>query len=645
MVVSGKEVDEGQWAELTSILFSGGGGLRPDGVAVRPLALRVAANELAQVMRRHGLRAQYDHEVKALLRKHVDETKARTAAENDVAPLPVREVRHRIAKTGRFVRPLTKNQQRDVGRLLKLAHGANFSVPGAGKTTALLATYEALRGEGKVDRLLVVAPKNAFLSWETEVGICYPEKRPVVTRLAGGAEKALTVIASDPEIALITYQFLPNVLDAVQSWASRHKMHVVLDESHRVKGGSAGVYSFTALQLAGVAVRRDALSGTPLPNSPEDLRAQLEFLWPGQRILPDIKVKADASESVLSQLQRVVQPLYVRTTKSELNLPNLVPNRVGVELRPLQRELYELLRSEARRIAAGMKPHDMRMLRRLGAHVMTLLEAASNPMLLASMEALHFLDDDEGGASQVWELLREIAASERPAKIEATVTISEEALAKDAKHKVLIWTSFVQNVHLLERLLAAYKPVSLYGEVATGSDDDADTREGRIRIFHEDNACRVMIANPAACGEGISLHRACQHAIYLDRTFNAAHYLQSIDRIHRLGLRKDTPVRVDVLEARWTIDARVASRLKSKIDSMSKILNDPGLAALAYDPLDVVEEFPGGIQIEDVEEIIDHIVEGEARREAPSYPDLSGTDDRLVGGLKKRRPSRRRDHR
>jgi hypothetical protein len=44
---------------------------------------------------------------------------------------------------------------------------------------------------------------------------------------------------------------------------------------------------------------------------------------------------------------------------------------------------------------------------------------------------------------------------------------------------------------------------------------------------------------------------------------------------------------------------------------MSKILNDPGLAALAYDPFDVVEEFPGGIQIEDVEEIVDHIIEGE----------------------------------
>ena len=113
-------------------------------------------------------------------------------------------------------------------------------------------------------------------------------------------------------------------------------------------------------------------------------------------------------------------------------------------------------------------------------------------------------------------------------------------------------------------------------------------------MFHSDPSCRVMIANPAACGEGISLHKACHHAIYLDRTFNAAHYLQSIDRIHRLGLGEDIVTRIEILEAFRTIDSRVASRLKAKIDSMSMILNDPGLAALAYDPLDVVEEFPAG---------------------------------------------------
>lgn len=181
----------------------------------------------------------------------------------------------------------------------------------------------------------------------------------------------------------------------------------------------------------------------------------------------------------------------------------------------------------------------------------------------------------------------------------------------DPTHKVLIWTSFVQNVLFLEKLLARFNPVVLYGSIGTGSEEDSDTREGRIRRFHRDAHCRVMIANPAACGESISLHHVCHHAIYLDRTFNAAHYLQSVDRIHRLGLPENVVTRVEILEARRTVDGRVTRRLKTKITAMGTILDDPGLAALVYDPEDVIEEFPAGIEPADVEEIMEHIVSGE----------------------------------
>ena len=46
---------------------------------------------------------------------------------------------------------------------------------------------------------------------------------------------------------------------------------------------------------------------------------------------------------------------------------------------------------------------------------------------------------------------------------------------------------------------------------------------------------KVLIANPAACSESISLHKVCQEAIYYDLSYNGAHYIQSLDRIHRVG--------------------------------------------------------------------------------------------------------------
>lgn len=613
VMVDSRRVPEAAAAEIAFLLLSFGGTPIPEGHSLTTFALRMVAQDLGAILRRNALAADYDDATRSLLEQHAKEFVERRRAATDGSPLPSEEVERLLAATGRFHRTLTSTQLRDVGRLLKLVHGANFSVPGAGKTTMLLACYEALRGREGLDRLLVVAPKNAFLSWEDEVSACFPDPlhRPLVLRLSGGSARAVQVLQEDPEIALITYQFLPNVLEEVKGWLGRNRSHVVLDESHRAKSGSSGVYSFSALQLSGVARRRDVLSGTPMPNSPEDLRAQIEFLWPGQRILPEIKLKTDSGDDIVREIQEAVFPLYVRTTKKELDLPPLVPSPIPVELGPLQRELYELLRSEARRIAQRIPASDARLLRKLAQHVMVMLEAASNPLLLVSLDSLSEIAGEEGGSSPIWELLRECARGEQPAKITKTVALVDEAIGSDPAHKVLIWTSFVQNVLLLERLLFRYTPVTLYGAIATGSDEDLDTREGRIRRFHEDPSCRVMIANPAACGEGISLHRACHHAIYLDRTFNAAHYLQSIDRIHRLGLRRDVATRVDIIEARWTIDARVAKRMKVKIESMSAILNDPGLAALAYDPLDVVEEFPAGIQADDVEDIVDHISNGE----------------------------------
>lgn len=585
---------------------------RASGFVLPTHAFRRGAVTLARALRAAGAEVEFDDGVTTILRTQLEEIEARRAADTSLEPLSPEDVAAAVKASGRFRRELTQRQLENLGRLISLRHGANFSVPGAGKTSTLLALYEALRAQGVVDHLLVVAPKNAFVAWEDELALCFlDEKRPVLRRLQGGAAGAATALTSDPEIALITYQLLPNVEKIVKAWATGHRTQVALDESHRVKSGHVAVTAAAALDLAGVAVRRDIMSGTPLPHSPEDLRPQLDFLWPGQRVLPDVRVTAEAEPEVIADVERAVRPLYVRTTKEELELPRLDVQPVQIDLGPLQRELYELLRSEAARAASGMQGRDQRFFRMLGRHVVRLLQAAINPMLLTQGP---LIDNQEPApvpeGKRAWELLREFARYERPAKIEEVVRRAE-ALVGEGK-KVLIWTQFVMNVLSLEQLLAEHGAVVLYGQVPTGDDDDISTREGRIRAFHDDPETKVMIANPAAAGEGISLHRACHHALYLDRNFNAAHYLQSLDRIHRLGLQGVEP-EVRIVVARDTIDARVEDRLHKKIIAMSQVLNDHGLAALAYDPLDIGEGLPAGIEPEDVEEILDHLEEPESR--------------------------------
>ena len=64
----------------------------------------------------------------------------------------------------------------------------------------------------------------------------------------------------------------------------------------------------------------------------------------------------------------------------------------------------------------------------------------------------------------------------------------------------------------------------------------------------------VLLANPAALAEGVSLHTVCHDAVYLDRTFTAGQYLQSVNRIHRLGLAPGTDTLTSVLVAQGTVD-------------------------------------------------------------------------------------------
>lgn len=179
-------------------------------------------------------------------------------------------------------------------------------------------------------------------------------------------------------------------------------------------------------------------------------------------------------------------------------------------------------------------------------------------------------------------------------------------LAREGK-KVLIWSTFVDNVEHLAFALQDLGAVYIHGGVDAGDESDDDTREGKIRLFHDDPTVMVMIANPAAAGEGISLHKICHHAIYLDRNFNAAQYLQSEDRIHRLGLPADQETIIEIVECEGSVDETVRQRLEFKVGVMAGALEDSGLsiAPVPMDPDEDDDDFgAGGLDEGDVRALI-----------------------------------------
>ena len=228
--------------------------------------------------------------------------------------------------------------------------------------------------------------------------------------------------------------------------------------------------------------------------------------------------------------------------------------------------------------------------------------AATSPALLAEgttrYEPLSYqvppLDPSPGDTLAV--LLKNLPQYELSPKYEEAVKI----VARNAEQnrKTLVWTTFVRSITTLERLLKPFEPASVHG----GTVD----REEQIQRFRNDPDCMVLISNPATLGEGISLHHDCHDAVYVDRDFMAGRFLQSLDRIHRLGLSRDTETRVTVLAARSTVDEVVARRLEEKLAFMGTILDDPAVQRLG----DLQEEgilTTGGMDAADVRALLAHL--------------------------------------
>jgi SNF2 family DNA or RNA helicase len=551
----------------------------------------------------NNLKVEYDNTSKRLIGRCVKDTAFLKSIPNHNV-LSDYEINQVLSQTN-FNRNLRDHQKRDLRKLLSIKHGANFSVPGAGKTTTLLAIYAYLKELRKVDKLFIIAPRNAFISWEDEIIDCFKNPAPEIQRLVGGREKILEILEKSPEVAIISYHQLANIVDDIIKFIQKSDVHLVLDESHRIKRGKKGIHYLASIKTVDYTIRRDILSGTPMPQSTNDLQSQFQFLWPGTHLLDDILTNTDEDE-IINEVNCKIKPLYSRTTKDELGLKEPIIHKKKIELSPIQREIYDLMKLETARQLHGLDYTDKNIFRKIGKSVVRLMQVVSNPLLITSKKNEDGQFSIKPG-STLWELLTEFGKSEESAKLDYVKKRTYD-LAKRGD-KTVIWSFFVNNIKYLEKVLSDLNAVSIYGEIQTGDENDIETREGRIRRFHNDQECMVLIGNPAACGEGISLHKVCHNAIYLDRTFNAAHYLQSIDRIHRLGLPKDISTNVEIVVARNTIDAIIDQRLNKKIDTMSRVLEDFNLQKLTYDPEDTFEEYPGGIDKNDFYEIKKHLME------------------------------------
>ncbi|NKB15733.1 MAG: DEAD/DEAH box helicase [Sphingomonadales bacterium] len=502
-------------------------------------------------------------------------------------------------------RALRPHQQEFAALAMTAINVANFSVPGAGKTAATLAVAAAHMQLGTVDLVVVVGPLASFEPWERETQVCLGA-RATTRRVRGNKRERLAVYASARpwQILVLSYATAAadqrELIELCSSW----NVMLIVDESHRVKRFRGGLWAPALTEVAKSARVRHVLSGTPMPQSGKDLFSQANIMWPDQQLTGNRDAFAAAVDQDFGRVASRVHPFAHRTPKAALGLPDYEVHSHSVPLVGTQAEVYEYIEGRFRRELNDAATWQDKIAAMRRGRPIRLLQAAANPDLLNGRDSYFNLPALDEQPTSLMERLATYARFEVPAKSLAALDLIEQIAA--ANGKVVCWSNFVPNLDQFSRLARArfaFPVLQIDGRVPAGTDSlhedmqgivenagEVDTRERIIDRFLNVDGPSVLVTNPASCSESISLHSTCHNAIYLDRTYDCALFLQSIDRIHRLGLPPEATVRIHVLcatvDGRMTVDGLVGSSLRQKSDAMRQLLEGAELSpiGLSDDP-------------------------------------------------------------
>lgn len=492
--------------------------------------------------------------------------------------------------SNKIPRQLKEHQLKAAFHLYLIENGANFSVPGSGKTTVVLTAYEELKHEGKVDLLFVVGPPACFGPWREEFKLTLGRESDC--RILAGGEQAqrkseyFSPASQKAELYLTTYQTFLNDQEEVIAFFSQRgiKAFLVIDEAHYIKQ-IGGNWANAVLRISEYAKYRCILTGTPFPRSYTDVFNLFDFLWPDNNPLDsDAKIRIRIQEenndaaSAKEVLKKTISPLFYRVRKFDLGLipPVFHPPRI-LQMNKYERIIYDAIENKIRNYAKQDYLKNIDIVRKLRrGRIIRLRQCVSNVKLLSTAVENYreSLIDDESDLSRI---ICDYETLEIPAKLQYLNELVGKLQKR--KQKVVIWAHFIGTLKLILKHLtqAGFYCKLIYGETPTEqtSIDEEETREKiRNEFVDPQSGLDILVANPAACGESISLHKTCYHAIYYDLSYNCAQYLQSLDRIHRVGGSEINQANYYFLQYENTIDQDIKNNLEKKAKKMYDVVEE-----------------------------------------------------------------------
>jgi SNF2 family DNA or RNA helicase len=439
------------------------------------------------------------------------------------------------------------HQEKTYQQLLKNEVFIDFSDPGTGKTRSQIdALADRWANLPSHKAALVIAPKSLLYStWAVEVAKWQSHLRTSVCK-APKREEGFQV---DANVYITNTDATTWLVKQDSTFFDRFDT-LIIDELSTFKNPNAK-RTKALMTISYYFQYRYGMTGTPLPNSLEDIWAQVAVIDQGQTLggsfyqfrnqvcnaqqvgsHPHAKkwiAKPGAKEAVGALLS----PISIRHDFSLLDLP---PNFVNVQRYQLNSKsagIYKTLKSNA------IAQIDDKFV--IGVNAATLL----NKLLQACSGSTY---DEMGDVVNIDSQRAELVSQ----------------LVEDRQHSVC----FFQWKHQRDALAKQFKKDKLSYVIIDGETSD-DKRARAVKDF-QSGKYRVLLAHPAAAAHGLTLTKATA-TIWASLTYNLEHFLQGNRRIHRKGQDKQTETIIVMAED--TVEDRVLKRLTEKDATQQGVLD------------------------------------------------------------------------
>jgi superfamily II DNA or RNA helicase len=419
---------------------------------------------------------------------------------------------------------------------------------GLGKTIQAIGLLLCWKAQGTGDGpALVVAPASLLGNWRRELSQWAPGL-DVYLHHGPGRLTAFGPDDFDPDVCLTSYSTLRNDHALFQG---QPFSLAIADEAQHVKNRR----SHAARSLRAVrAGARFVLTGTPIENSIEDLRALFDFCLPGYLKRPPEIARGDDRQWHERQHLERAAPYILRRSKAMVapELPEKIEQTLWCGMDSRQRDLYDSIRLKTEQTllqlaASGVSENRLRFT--LLTELLRLRQVCADPGLLDPGYPL-----------------------EESVKFQIFTELLSEAM--DGGHRILVFSQFVK---LLKRLRGWFEAEGLACAYIDGSTRD---RLAVCDRFNGDPGIPVCLISLKAGGTGLNLTGA-DTVVHFDPWWNPAVEDQATDRAHRIGQSRTVTSYKLVTEG--TVEDKVLALQLKKSMLLKDLLDESALHSAKVD--------------------------------------------------------------